>query len=165
MNAELPLTRYSRNFILTSTFANLKIHLHGELNLTRRSGFTGGKSRACDLAKGRSSDHGSRWAKVGMIENVEEFSSKLRAKSFAECDVFDYGKISVTKARSDHDIATEATETRHRPEHRSIEPLINAADRCNRSGHVRTRSISDTIHSAVAGDDVDGTAALYLNDR
>src|SRR6185503_6348847 len=47
-------------------FARLKRDLHGELDLSRRSGFARRKSRACNLSKRRSSDDGSGCAEVCM---------------------------------------------------------------------------------------------------
>ena len=100
-----------------------------------------------------------------MIEQIKELSAKLQTEFFAECRVFNYGKIGVAKAWSNDDVAAEIPKPRHCPEHRRIEPFIDSADRRNRSSDVRPQRIRDAIYSAVAGDDVDRTGALHLNDR
>ena len=100
-----------------------------------------------------------------MIEKVEEFSAKLYTKLFTQHCVLDHRKIGVTEARSDNHIAAEITGTQHCPEHRRIKPLLDGADRRNRSGDVGPERIGDAVHSAVAGNDVDRTAALELNYR
>ena len=79
--------------------------------------------------------------------------------------IFHDCKIGVTKTRSDYDVAAEASEARHCREYRSIEPMLDAVNRGDRSGYVGPEGVTDPIHGAVTGDDVNRAAALKLNDR
>jgi len=100
-----------------------------------------------------------------MIEEVEELGPKLHAQVFSQSSIFDYGKISIIKTRTDNYITTEITKTRHRSEHGRIKPLVDAADCRDWTSDVWAECIRDAIHGAVAGNDVHRTAALDLNDR
>jgi hypothetical protein len=100
-----------------------------------------------------------------MIKEIEELSPKLQAKRFVEPSVFDDCEVRVIETRSDNHVTPQAAEARHRREPRSIEPLFNRADRCDRSRHVGPQRVGDPRHSTITGDDVNRTATLNLNDR
>lgn len=72
-----------------------------------------------------------------MIENVEEFSTKLDAEFIADTGVLEDREISVAKTWSNNYVAAQVSEARNCRERRGIEPPLDAADRPNRPVDIR----------------------------
>ena len=97
-----------------------KDQLHGKLQLPGGAGIAGLETGVADHAKGRVYYKRSRWirhiqghqlgattglAKVGMIQQIKDFKTKLVAESLGDAGSLADGEIHIVKARSSDHIA------------------------------------------------------------
>jgi len=99
-----------------------------------------------------------------VVKEVEDLGPNLRTQSIAERNVLSDRKIHVIEPWPDDDVAAQVAEVRNRSEYRSVEPTLDAADDVDWTGHIWPQCVRYSIECAVAGDDVDGVAALSLED-
>src|SRR5262245_17129061 len=99
-----------------------------------------------------------------MVEKIEDVDAELHSRARTCGHVLDDRKIRVVEAWSGDGVARQVSEAVDCGERRRIEPPIDRSDDLDWSRQIRTNGVGCSVETAVAGDDVDGIAALRLDD-